>query len=118
MLKVGEKYKLKKIHGLKNDDKEYTILDIVKDPNVGNLIVYDNDGETYMAMEDDFIDPENPEEYTTKFDFSKHENVFKPMDLTFWKQLTEDGACAAVAASAGTAGATSGPVGGTNGSSS
>ena len=99
MIEEGKTYKLKKIKGINNTDQNCTILKIVDSPNkeLGKIAFYQLDnGDRYVAPVSEFIDPEDPKEYSDLL-FQKLESVMKPMNLTFWKQLKEEGAAGGMA---------------------
>lgn len=99
MIEEGKTYKLKKIKGINNTDQNCTILKIVDSPNkeLGKIAFYQLDnGDRYVAPVSEFIDPEDPKEYSDLL-FQKLESVMKPMNLTFWKQLKEEGAACGMA---------------------
>lgn len=112
MIEVNGKYKLKK---LKDCPYNYTgdckILDIF-DTNIGKVAHYETeDGQRYICMLDQLVDPENPQEYSDCV-FKKLESVMKPMNLSFWKDLTEDAMASTAAAVPALAGnGTSGATG-------
>ena len=96
MIEIGKTYKLKKIKGLNtNSEEEYKILNIFPSENeqLGDIAVYDNHGQRYVAPVSAFVDPENPEEYSP-WEITKVESVYE-------KELQEEmGGCVAATASA------------------
>ena len=97
MIEIGKTYRLKKIKGLNtNSEEEYKILAIYPSENkeLGDIAVYDNHGQRYVAPVNAFIDPENPEEYSP-WEITKVESVYE-------KELMEEcGGCAAAASCSG-----------------
>ena len=97
MIEIGKTYRLKKIKGLNtNSEEEYKILAIYPSENkeLGDIAVYDNHGQRYVAPVNAFIDPEDPEEYSP-WEITKIESVYE-------KELMEEcGGCAAAASCSG-----------------
>lgn len=102
MIEVGGIYKLKKIKDFfgTNTEDEFKVL------KISGSTVYCQNQETKelnMFNIKDFIDPEYPDDIYSDFEIimEKLNNVMRPMNLTFWKDLKEDAmasTCAAVPA--------------------
>jgi len=108
MIEKGKIYKLKKINlpFIHNVEDDYEILDEYDDNNV---VARNNETrEVGLFRKEYFIDPEKPEEteYTgikeVNPTLKKLESVMLPMNLSFWKELSEDmGGCVAASAVSG-----------------
>lgn len=98
MIEVNGIYKLKKLKGLPyNYTGNCKVLDIF-DTHIGKVAHYEtDDGQRYICMLDQLVDPENPQEYSDLV-IKKLESVMKPMNLSFWKHLTEDAMASTAAA--------------------
>lgn len=100
MIEEGKTYKLKKIKGFdSNVDCDCEIIKIFnsQNPSLGKIALYKCNGEEYVAPVSEFIDPEDPKEYSDLV-FKKLESVMKPMNLSFWKDLKEEATCASLGA--------------------
>ncbi len=112
MIEVNGIYKLKKLKGLPyNYTGDCKVLDIF-DTDIGKVAHYEtDDGQRYICMLDQLVDPENPQEYSDLV-IKKLESVMKPMNLSFWKDLKEDAMASTAAAVPALAGnGTSGATG-------
>lgn len=114
MIEEGKVYKLKKIKGFdNNEDCDCEILKILdsQNPQLGKVAYYKTeDGRHYVAPVSEFVDPEDPQEYSN-ITFQKLESVMKPMNLTFWKELKEDAMASLSAAVPALAGGPTGATG-------
>ena len=100
MIEEGKSYKLKKIKGICNNEEDCTILKIIDSPNtqLGKIAFYQTEsGEKFVAPVSEFVDPEDPKEYSDLV-IQKIESVIRPMNLSFWKELSEEATCASLGA--------------------
>lgn len=108
---VGELYKLKSIPGLKQDTRDYKIINIVDNIVVCKCV---DSGEVFYFMSEFLIDPEKPEE-TTYNKIQKVENINcnrVVMNFTGGLKIDiDEDACAAVAAAVSTGQVSQGCIG-------
>lgn len=103
MIEVGKNYKMKKIVGFPGVDPDYQDeIEVLKISGDNVYCKSLTNGENYIFNKQFIVDPEFPEDdktICTPVDeaLNKLENVIKPNDMSYWKSLKEEGACAGVA---------------------
>lgn len=99
MIEEGKTYKLKKIKDFfgTNIDDEFKVLKIMGDTVYCQNL---NTRELNMFNKNDFIDPEFPEDVYSDIQivYEKLNNIMKPMNLDFWKDLQEEASFGALGA--------------------
>ena len=71
MIKIGKKYKLKKIRGFENSDNEYyKVIDFY---NFDTVICENTYGERFVFMKEFLIDPQKPDDIYSDLMFERKE---------------------------------------------